>query len=414
MHASKGVSMNQNRRQFLRSAAAAPLILQTSLHARAQAASPAAPAAKKRILILGGTGFLGPALIDAIVARGHDLTLFNSGSTEGRRAEGGRPSVVPEGVETLIGNRDPLLTADDRRYARDPDAESKKDPDSPRGLAQLEGKSWDAVIDTSGFFPRMVKASAELLSKNVGQYLFISSISVYSSNAEPGQTEDGELETLADPTVEEFGERFQNYGGGKALCEAAAEAAMPGRTTNIRPGYIVGRRDTSRRWIYWPWRAAQGGEMLVPGTPEDPVQIIDVRDLAEWIVHCIEHEIVGIFNATGPAEELSMQAMIAGCRAAAGDDAATPLWTGAEFLSEHELSFPIYVPPTGETAGFHRVSIQRALDAGLRFRPVSDTAADTLEWYRSLPEDLQARVLPPADLDKERDVVAAWKARSDG
>lgn len=404
----------KNRRQILQSAACAPLFLRTAALAGLGSCSSIMGPDPKRILILGGTGFLGPALIDALLERGHRVTLFNSGSTEQRREANGRPSVVPPGVETLVGNRDPLLTADDRRYARDPDGESKKDPDSPRGLTQLQGRRWDAVIDTSGYFPRMVRASAELLAASVEQYVFISSISVYAHNDVPDQDESAELVTLADPGVEEFGEGFVNYGGGKALCEAAAEGALPGRTTNIRPGYIVGRGDTSGRWSYWPWRTTLGGSMLVPGTPSDPLQVIDVRDLAEWIVHCVERRIVGVFNATGPAKELTMKAMLAGCETAAdlsGSAPATPVWAAPEFLTENELSFPIWAPPTGETAGFHRTNIQRALENGLRFRPIENTAADTLAWLRSLPEELRSRVLPPIDLALEQEVLQRWLVR---
>src|SRR5580700_8728012 len=190
-----------------------------------------------RILILGGTGFLGPACTESALARGHKVTHFNSGRTEERRHAIGRPSLVPEGVEQLYGNRDPNKTAADRR--NEGKSGPSPDPDSPKGLSQLVGKKWDAVIDTSGYFPRMVKASAELLAPSVKQYVFISTISVYKNTSVPDYDE-----------TEELGKDFANFGGGKALCEKAAEAAMPGRVTNIRPGFIVGPRDTSGRFIY--------------------------------------------------------------------------------------------------------------------------------------------------------------------
>ncbi len=406
----------QTRRQLLGSTAAASLLARPTL---ASALMRRAPLREpKRILILGGTGFLGPALIDAVLERGHHLTLFNSGLTEERRTDAGRPSIVPEGVETRIGNRDPELTADDRRYPDDPE---RRDPASPRGLAQLEDGRWDAVIDTSGYFPRLVRASAELLAERVHQYVFISTISVYARNDREGQDESAELAQLEDPTVETFGASFENYGGAKALCEAAAEAAMPGRVTNVRPGFIVGRRDTTRRFLWWPWRTAQGGAMAVPGSPTDPVQVIDVRDLAEWIVRCTEERVVGVFNATGPAEELTMEAMLRGCaqglnaaNSAAGADAtapAEPVWVAPEFLAEHELSYPIWVPPSGETAGFHRVDVGRAVAQGLTFRSIADTAADALAWHSSLTPELQAGVLPPIDLEREREVLALWSER---
>jgi 2'-hydroxyisoflavone reductase len=388
------------RRQFLHASLATGTLASLGLQSCVSTAR-ALPVKKQRILILGGTGFLGPALIETVLARGHELTLFNTGSTEARREQTGRPSVVPDGVELLVGNRDPKLTADDRRYRKEPE---KRDPNSPRGLTQLEGRTFDAVIDTSGYFPRMVRSSAELLAPNVDQYVFISTISVYANNDQLGMDESAELATLDDPATESFGDRSENYGGAKALCEAAAETALPGRTTNIRPGYIVGRRDTSRRFIWWPWRASQGGEMLVPGTPLDPVQIIDVRDLALWTVHCIERRVHGVFNATGPDKKLTMREMLEGCRSAAGTDVKF-VWGDPELLADNELSFPIWVRPEGDTAGFHSVSVKRAVDAGLRFRTIEDTAADTLAWHASLPQDLQEHFLPPISLEKEAEVL---------
>jgi 2'-hydroxyisoflavone reductase len=387
--------MNQSRREFLVTAATA--IGMSSLPAWTVAAETGTPAAKAnslRILILGGTGFLGPACTESALARGHSVTHFNSGRTEERRKEAGRPSVVPVGVEQLYGNRDPLKTADDRR--NDGKADAPRSSNSPKGLSQLDGKKWDAVIDTSGQFPRMVKASAELLAPNVSQYVYISSISVYKDLSVPKYDEKAVVHTLTDPSTEEMGKDFENYGGLKALCEKAAETAMPGRVTNIRPGYIVGHRDTSGRFIYWPVRASLGGRMAVPGKPEDPIQIIDVRDLADWIVHCVEQRIMGIYNATGPATELSMKAMLEGVREGTRFDIQME-WIDNSFLADQgirEGQFPLYAPPTGETTGFHRCNISRALAKGLKFRPVADTAKVTLDWYKSLPAEIQARVAP--------------------
>src|ERR1043166_8952634 len=256
--------MTSTRREFIASSiatVAASSLVPRVLYAAETTAKAASPL---RILIVGGTGFLGPACTESALARGHTVTHFNSGRTEDRRREAGRPSVVPAGVEQLHGNRDPNKTADDRRTEGRTDA--SKDPHSPKGLSQLEGKKWDAVIDTSGYFPRMVKASAELLAPNVKQYLFISTISVYKDTSAPFD-ETAPLLTLQDPTTEDMGKDFANYGGGKALCEKAAESAMPGRVTNIRPGFIVGPRDTSGRFIYWPVRASLGGTVVVPGSP---------------------------------------------------------------------------------------------------------------------------------------------------
>lgn len=346
-----------------------------------------------RILILGGTGFLGPACTESALARGHIVTHFNRGHMESRRREMGRPSVVPSGVEQLYGNRDPEKTADDNPTSG---TSAPRNPNSPKGLSQLQGKKWDAVIDTSGYFPRMVRASAELLAPRVRQYVFISSISVYKDNSKPGYDETAGVHTLANPTSEDMGKNYENFGGGKADCERAAEAAMPGRVTNIRPGYIVGLRDPSGRFMYWPARVALGGNMIVPGAPTDPIQLIDVRDLSDWIIHCIEQNQVGVFNATGPDRELSMKGMLEGIRQGVGATAEFH-WISLEQLEAHKVSlgrFPLYAPPTGDTAGFHRCSIARALKAGLKFRPVADTAKVTLEWYKSLPAELQARMAP--------------------
>ncbi len=410
--------MPSTRRRFLTSSFTHGALLGSALGSLGPAAlagltqDGGAPPAKLRILILGGTGFLGPALISAVLERGHSLTLFNSGTTEARREASGRDSVVPEGVEVLLGNRDPELTADDRRLRglSEEEREELADPDSPRGLSTLVGREWDAVIDTSGYWPRIVRASAELLAPAVKQYVFVSSISVYASSAEPGRDESAPLLGLEDPTSEDFGPSFENYGGGKALCEAAAEAAMPGRVTNVRPGFIVGPRDTSRRYCYWPWRIARGGEVLVPGAASDPVQLIDVRDLAAWIVHCVEEREVGPFNATGPSPAMTWGELLAACAEGVGGEAEFR-FADAAFLAERGLGYPIWVPPTGETAGFHRVDVSRAVAAGLSFRPHAETARDTLAWMRGLGDETASRLVPAQLLEGEAEALAAWKAR---
>jgi 2'-hydroxyisoflavone reductase len=384
--------------------------------------SPTRASTSLRILILGGTGFLGPACTESALARGHIVTHFNSGRTEERRHAIGRPSLVPDGVETLYGNRDPNKTAADRK--NEGNADAPIEPDSPKGLSQLVGRKWDAVIDTSGYFPRMVKASAELLAPNVKQYLFISTISVYKDVSQPNFDETAALSTLDDPTVEDVGKDFANYGGGKALCEKAAEQAMPGRVTNLRPGFMVGPRDTSGRFLYWPVRASMGGVMVVPGTPADPIQIIDVRDLADWIVHCLEENILGVYNVTGPAKPLSMKKMVEGVRKGTASKVKF-VWIDNSFLVAHGQQgsqFPLYAPPTGDSAGLHRCNISRALARGLTFRPLPDTARACLDWYRSLPAKIQAAVAPqfashPSEelwLETEKHLLASWKQRGEG
>jgi 2'-hydroxyisoflavone reductase len=257
----------------------------------------------------------------------------------------------------------------------------------------------------------------------VKQYVFISSVSAYKDMSTPEFDETAPLATLADPATEEMGKDFVNYGGGKALCEKAAETAMPGRVTVIRPGFIVGPRDTSGRFIYWPVRESLGGTMVVPGAPADPIQFIDVGDLGEWIIHGIETSTVGIYNATGPAKPLTMKAMVEGVRDGVKSQ-VTFAWVDYKFLQAQgvqEGEFPLYEPPEGESAGAHRCNIKRALAKGLKFRSVSDTAAATLAWHKSLPADVQSRVAPQfaakpgetAWLEKEKGLLEAWRKRAD-
>src|SRR5207248_5735003 len=213
-------------------------------------------------------------------ARGHTVTLFNRGKTH--------PELFPD-LEKLRGDRDGKLDA-------------------------LKGRKWDAVVDTSGYVPRIVKMSADLLAPEVKQYVFISSISVYPDDVKPGANEETAVPELKEPGSEEV---RKHYGALKALCEKTVEQSMPGRATTIRPGLIVGPGDPTDRYTYWPVRIDRGGEALAPGTPDDPVQYVDARDLAAWIVQTAERGAVGVFNATGPERPLGMAAMLASCTKAA-------------------------------------------------------------------------------------------------
>jgi 2'-hydroxyisoflavone reductase len=217
-----------------------------------------------------------------------------------------------------------------------------------------------------------------------------------------------------------MGKDSANYGGAKALCEKAAEQAMPGRVTILRPGFMVGPRDTSGRFIYWPVRASLGGVMIVPGQPSDPIQIVDARDVADWIVHCLEQSIVGVYNVTGPAKPLSMEGMVKAVRAGTASKVEF-VWVDNKFLESHgvkEGQFPLYDPPEGEAAGLHRCNCSKALARGLVFRPLPDTARDTLEWYQSLPPNIQAGIAPQFAskpepwLETEKRVLEAWNQRA--
>ncbi|HEU4612191.1 MAG TPA: NAD-dependent epimerase/dehydratase family protein [Kofleriaceae bacterium] len=343
------------------------------------------PEPKKNILILGGTGFIGPHIIEAALARGHTMTMFNRGKT--------RPELFPD-VEKLRGDRDGKLDA-------------------------LKGRSWDAVIDTSGYVPRIVKMSAELLAPSVKQYIFVSSISVYAQGASPpGADETAPLEKLLDPNSEDIsGNDFKNYGALKALSEQAAEATMPGRVANIRPGLIVGPGDRTGRFTHWPWRLSEGGEVLCPGDGSTPVQWIDGRDLAAWIIHLVEKNIVGTMNALGPEKPMTMKEVITACNAAVGGK-ATPVWVDWQFLKQRDVApwmeMPMWVP-LEEDPGFGTTSNARALKAGIRFRPVGETAKDTLAWLATLPEDQQAKFRSSGIArDKENQILAAWSGERHG
>ncbi|WP_306598329.1 NAD-dependent epimerase/dehydratase family protein [Geothrix sp. 21YS21S-2] len=372
------------RRTFLQTTAAAAAA--AALGTDALAAPAPAKADKKlpkplRILILGGTGFLGPATIEAALGRGHQVTMFNRGKT--------RPDLFPA-VARLQGDRDP-----------------KKG----EGLTSLEKGEWDVVIDNSAYYPRHVAASASLLAKRCKSYIIISSISAYKEPNPENGTETAPLAVLADPAVEEMGKEYQNYGGLKALCEQAAEKAMPGRVAVVRPGYIVGPDDASGRFAYWPVRMDRGGEIAVPGSADDPVQIIDVRDLGAWLVRLAEDGTTGLFNACGPERKLPWGRLVAAC-VQATPAKSTLTWIPTEFLAKQEgIEFPIWAPYAGETKGFHTWSNARAVAAGLRFRPCEETAKDTLAWFKTQEkvEKGRTRLAGPSP-EAEAKLLAAWKA----
>jgi 2'-hydroxyisoflavone reductase len=327
-----------------------------------------------RLLVLGGTRFLGRHFVEAARARGHALTLFNRGRTN--------PG-LHSGVEHIGGDRD-------------------------GGLGALGGRTWDAVVDPSGFFPRLVGASARALAGAVGQYLFVSSISVYAEPVPRGADESAPLACIPDPSVETL--EGGAYGALKALCEGAVRDAFGGRAIIVRPGLIVGPHDTTDRFSYWPRRMARGGEVLAPGEPSAPTQFIDVRDLAAFLLRLLERGVAGTFNATGPAEPLALGRCLERIAAAVGA-APNLTWVSEEFLKaqgiEPWLQMPLWVHAAD--SDFETVSIARALAQGLEFRPLEDTARDTLAWERSVVTDTRpaSPALTPA---REAEVLAAWAA----
>jgi len=388
--------MTANRRDFLRTSALAGgalgLGLRSPLDAHAQPGSPVTNDAGRerqvrraprplRILILGGTGFIGPHQVRYAQERGHTITLFNRGRTN--------PSLFPN-VEKLQGDR---ATGD---------------------YASLKGREWDVVIDNPTTIPRWVRQAADAVKGRAKHFVFISTISTYAANDVPDADETAPLATTTE-TESEDARRL--YGPLKALSEGEAKKAFGERTTIIRPGLIVGPGDLSDRFTYWPVRLERGGEVLAPGTPSDPTQIIDARDLSEFVIHCCESETMGTFNVTGPSATLTIAEMLGGIRATLANDAHLT-FVDADFLAEQKVrawsDMPVWIPPRGETAGFMRRSIKRALAAGLNFRPLADTVRDTLAFYHQQTPERQAQLRAGMDPAREKEVLALWHARRKG
>jgi len=372
--------MSTTRREFLdrslalAGAMALPLGRGAPAGRPGPAVRPAPPPSTRplRILFLGGTGFIGPHMVRYAMYRGHSVTLFNRGKTA--------PDLFP-GAETLIGDRDGKLDA-------------------------LKGGRWDAVVDNSGYVPRHVRDSANLLRDAVGRYLFTSTGSVYQFDQDE-ITEDSPLVPVTDPTSEDVN---KYYGPLKVLCEQAVREEIYGpRSTILRLHVVAGPGDPTDRYTYWPLRVDRGGDVVVPGTVGNPIQYIDARDLAEFLVLLLERDTPGTFNVAGPTVgPTSMAEFVYGLRAVT----STPLsfhWIDQGFLAERKVQFPLWIPETGPFRGICHVRSARGVAAGLRFRPIAVTAFDTLEWIKSEPAERQAKV----KVDPERDsrLVAEWRAR---
>ncbi|MEI9985866.1 MAG: NAD-dependent epimerase/dehydratase family protein [Aliidongia sp.] len=326
-----------------------------------------------RLLILGGTTFLGRHLVDAALERRHAVTLFNRGRTN--------PGLYPM-AEHIAGDRD-------------------------GGLGALAGRRWHAVIDTSGYVPRLVRQSAMALDAAAEHYCFVSTISTYAKPEQPGLDETAPIATIDDPLVETV--TPETYGALKGACEAAVEATLPGRTLIVRPGLIVGPHDPSDRFGYWVTRLRRGGAMLAPGRAEAPMQLIDARDLSAWMIRMAESSATGIYNATGPAETLTMGALLDAGKQALGST-AKPVWVGDQFLLDQSeaVSLPFWIPATATAqAGLLAMDCRRALGAGLKFRPLSETFEDTAAWLETRPADHAWKTgLSPA---RETALLAAWR-----
>ena len=372
--------MPPTRREILGLTAslAADSIMPTS--AAVTASTTVAPVKPLSILILGGTGFTGPHQVRYALSRGHKLTLFNRGR---------RPKEWPAAVEELTGDRD------------------------TNDYAALKGRKFDVCIDNPTSVPHWVRDAASVLKGNIGQYLFISTISVYAGSSKIGSDESAPREKYAgkDAMVETTAELRKNlalYGPLKALSEDEAHKQFAGITTVIRPGLIVGPGDETDRFTYWPVRLARGGKVLVPPSA-DPVQFIDARDLAEWTIRMAESKTTGDFNGHGPGFELSTGAMLHGINAVTSKGAQLRE-ASAEFLSKNKVNawsdLPVWVPGQGETAGFHRRSNARAVNAGLTFRPLATTAADTLRWFEQQPEARQSALRAGLKPEREAQLLA--------
>jgi 2'-hydroxyisoflavone reductase len=344
-------------------------------------------AAPLNILILGGTGFTGPEQVDYALERGHKVTLFNRNRT--------RPDMFKGKVDQLIGD----LSGD---------------------VSALKGKKFDVVLDNPTTFPFWVRNAAQHLAGNVGHYIFISTLSVYADNSVPDKDEQDGTTPMpegVDPytTVREHAGQY--YGALKTFSEQEVAKHYGRAHTILRSGLIVGPLDRSDRFTYWPARIDRGGEVLAPGTPNDPSQIIDSRDLAEFMIRLAENKVYGTFNAVGPAKPTTMAEVLYGIKAVTTAGASFT-WVPNDFLAAQGVRgwrhMPIWLPPEGRTAGFLRRSNAKALAAGLTFRPLADTAKATLDWHKTRPEAEQKATLegavagiPPT---KEAEVLAAWKA----
>jgi 2'-hydroxyisoflavone reductase len=364
------------RRQFIKLSAASAV----ALTARSTSLFAEKTVKPLRLLILGGTGFTGPYQVRYALSRGHKVTSFNRGKTH--------PGELPAEVEQLIGDRNGKLDA-------------------------LKNRQWDVVIDNPTTLPAWVRDAAQILKGNVDRYVFISTISVYGElKTGVDETAPTEKYTGADPYKETLEAMkaggYKTYGPLKALSEQEAEKWFPGKTLIIRPGLIVGPHDETDRFSYWPVRIDRGGEVLAPGDPNDPVQFIDARDLAEWTIRMVEDRQTGIYNATGPTKPMGVGGMVDGIKGALKSN-ATFTWVSEDFLTQQKVEawsdMPVWA---GKESGIAKTKIDKALAKGLTFRPLDVTARDTLAWFKSLPQDRQSKLRAGLTSEREAEVLVAW------
>ena len=344
-----------------------------------------------KILILGGTGFIGPHMVHEALRRGHEISLFNRGRTN--------RTLFPD-LELLVGDRNNQLDA-------------------------LKGRRWDAVVDNSGYVPRHVADSAQLLSSAVSHYIYVSSVSAYAAMSGnltaadyhdvdvPNLEYESPLVTMPDETVEEV--TSETYGPLKVLCERAATEAMgEDRITILRPTWVAGPGDNSDRFTYWPVRVSRGGEMLVPGSPVDRIQIVDVRDLANFVVDSLEQRITGIYNMVNPPGTYSMGQFMADCQPLVAN-AASLTWVDLPFIEANGLyasgQLPIWAPVSGDTRSDAIVNGDRSFAKGMKTRPERETIRDILQWWPTLSEERRSNIRAGMSAEREAEMLAAWRAQ---
>lgn len=361
-----------NRRNFIKNASLTGVVATTLPLSGLLSAS----GKKLNILVLGGTGFLGPHTVNAALAQGHTVTLFNRGKTN--------PELFSD-LEKIVGDRN----TDD--------------------IKKLANRKWDAVIDTSAYYPRSINMAMEVLKNNIKQYLFVSTISVYANWSKVGMDESAPVGTIDDPTTEKI--TGESYGPLKALCEQAAEKHMPGRVSVIRSGLIVGPRDKTDRFTYWPVRIKQGGKILAPGDGSDFIQYIDVRDLGEWMVYCLEKKVVGTYNAQSNGSDITIKQLLDTCVKVLNPKARL-IWVPTDFLEKYEVAawqdMPTWIPPKGEYLGSGTMSSKKAYSNGLKQRPMNQVIKDCYDWFVSLPQERQAKLRAGISFEKEQKVLKAW------
>lgn len=387
--------MNLDRRDVLKLGALA--LAAATTRAQASSADTAAPQRAVKaldLLILGGTGLTGPHQVRYALARGHRVTIFNRGRKQPE---------WPGEVQQLLGDRD-------------------KNDYAAIAAEIAKGRRWDAVIDNPSSVPAWIRDAAKVLKGHVGSYTMISSLSAYADNATPGQDETAALAPFdGDPlqeTMASLRADMQKYASLKAATEAEARTHFGDKTTIVRPGLIVGPGDDTDRFTYWPLRLSRGGEVLCPGDGRDPVKFIDARDLGEWMIRLVEQKARGAYNAIGPDYMLDMAAMLHGIRAST-TAGATLTFVPADFLEAQNVSpwgdMPVWVPNSGDSAGFHTRSNAKAISAGLTFRSIADTTAATLAWFAAQPEERRkAGARSGIKAEREAEVLAAWKASRKG